>query len=61
LTGNVRKIRRRGYDKPLKWQYTGDNHPRIRIEIPDTLQTPENRPCKQARTFQFEVNEVKLK
>jgi alpha-L-fucosidase len=48
------RVRLIGYDKPLKWQSAGDGG--IRIEIPDALKTPENRPCEYAWTFQFEVN-----
>jgi hypothetical protein len=43
-----------GYDKPLKWNYTGDGG--VRIEIPDALQSPENRPCEYAWTFRFEID-----
>jgi alpha-L-fucosidase len=40
-----------GYDKPLKWNLTGDGG--VRIEIPDVLQSPENRPCEYAWAFKF--------
>jgi alpha-L-fucosidase len=41
-----------GYDKPLKWSPAGDGG--VRIEIPDVLQSPENRPCDYTWTFRFE-------
>jgi alpha-L-fucosidase len=47
------KVRLLGYSKPLKWEFTGDGG--IKVEIPDALQTPENRPCEYAWAFQFEV------
>jgi alpha-L-fucosidase len=47
------KVRLLGYSKPLKWQSTGDGG--IKIEIPAALQVPENRPCKYAWAFRFEV------
>ncbi|MDR1130247.1 MAG: alpha-L-fucosidase, partial [Prevotellaceae bacterium] len=47
------KVRLLGYSKPLKWSSTFDGG--VRIEIPAALQSPENRPCKYAWTFKFEV------
>jgi alpha-L-fucosidase len=41
-----------GYDKPLKWSVTDQG---LKIFIPDALQTPANRPCEHAWTFQIEV------
>ena len=46
------KVRLLGYNKPLKWSLTSDGS--IRIEIPDTLQSPENRPCEYAWAFRIE-------
>ena len=34
-----------GYEKPLKWTYTDEG---VNIEIPESLQAPENRPCNYA-------------
>jgi alpha-L-fucosidase len=47
------KIRLLGYSKALKWQ-PADNGDGIKIEIHETLQSPENRPCKYAWTFRIE-------
>ncbi|MDR3246919.1 MAG: hypothetical protein LBT50_10895, partial [Prevotellaceae bacterium] len=41
-----------GYEKPLKWTVTPNG---VKIEIPETLQSPENRPCDHAWGFRFEV------
>jgi alpha-L-fucosidase len=41
-----------GYKKPLKWTMTEQG---VIIEIPNELQSPENRPCKYAWGFRFEV------
>jgi hypothetical protein len=46
------EVKMLGYDKPLKWQYAGDG---VRIEIPNALQYPENRPCAHAWAFGFEM------
>jgi len=43
-----------GYKKPLKWTPTNEG---IKVEIPQTLKTSENRPCKYAWVFQFENNQ----
>ena len=48
------KVRLLGYDKPLKWNLTGDGG--VRIEIPEALQSSENRPCEYAWAFKFEVD-----
>jgi alpha-L-fucosidase len=48
------KVRLLGYSKALKWQPTGDGG--VKVEIPDALQLPENRPCKYAWAFKFEVD-----
>jgi alpha-L-fucosidase len=45
------KVRLLGYSKALKWQPTGDGG--VRIEIPDALQSSENRPCKYAWAFKI--------
>ena len=44
-----------GYSKALKWQPTSDGG--IRIEIPEALQSPENRPCEYAWAFKIEVEQ----
>jgi alpha-L-fucosidase len=49
------KVRLLGYSKPLEWESTGDGG--IKIEIPDALQTPENRPCEYMWAFRFEVEQ----
>jgi alpha-L-fucosidase len=41
-----------GYEKPLKWTLTENG---VKVEIPDELQSSENRPCEHAWGFQFEV------
>jgi alpha-L-fucosidase len=41
-----------GYKKPLKWSQTDKG---VKIEIPEALQSPENRPCDYAWGFQIEV------
>ncbi|MDR1593703.1 MAG: alpha-L-fucosidase [Prevotellaceae bacterium] len=46
------KVRLLGYSKPLKWQSTGDGG--IKVEIPEALQSPENRPCEYAWAFKIE-------
>ncbi|MDR3260898.1 MAG: alpha-L-fucosidase [Tannerella sp.] len=46
------KIYLLGYKKPLKWSMTDDG---VKIEIPEALQSPENRPCEHAWAFKFEV------
>jgi hypothetical protein len=46
------KVRLLGYSKPLKWQPVGNDG--IKIEIPDILQSPENRLCEHAWTFRIE-------
>jgi alpha-L-fucosidase len=51
------KVRLLGYNKPLKWSLTSDGG--IRIEIPDALQSPENRPCKYAWAFRIENGDFK--
>jgi alpha-L-fucosidase len=48
------KVRLLGYDKPLKWQPTGDGG--VKVEIPEALQSSENRPCEYAWAFKFEVD-----
>jgi alpha-L-fucosidase len=52
------KVRLLGYNNPLKWRSTGDGG--IKIEIPSILQSPENRPCEYAWTFQFEVEQKEI-
>jgi hypothetical protein len=47
------KIFMLGYDTPLQWSQTKDG---IQVIIPDTLQTPGNRPCKYAWGFRIEVS-----
>ena len=44
-----------GYKKPLKWTPANEG---IKVEIPQTLQKPENRPCEYAWVFQFENSET---
>jgi alpha-L-fucosidase len=46
------KVRLLGYNKALKWQPTSDGG--IKVEIPDALQSPENRPCEYAWAFRIE-------
>jgi alpha-L-fucosidase len=46
------KIYLLGYKKALKWSATDKG---IKIEIPDSLQSPENRPCEYAWAFRFEI------
>ncbi|MDR1593280.1 MAG: alpha-L-fucosidase [Prevotellaceae bacterium] len=46
------KVKLLGYSNPLKWQPTSDGG--IKIEIPEALQTPENRPCEYAWAFRIE-------
>jgi alpha-L-fucosidase len=46
-----------GYDKPLKWSFA--NGSGVRIEIPDALQSPENRPCEYAWVFRIENGDFK--
>jgi alpha-L-fucosidase len=41
-----------GYPASLKWSPTQDG---VKIFLPDELQLPENRPCKYAWGFQFDV------
>jgi alpha-L-fucosidase len=41
-----------GYSKPLKWSSTDDGG--IKVEIPEALQSPENRPCEYAWAFRIE-------
>jgi alpha-L-fucosidase len=45
------KIYLLGYKKPLKWQQTAEG---VKIEIPDELQSPENRACEHAWGFLFQ-------
>jgi alpha-L-fucosidase len=45
-------IRLFGYEKPLRWTQTGNG---VKIEIPEELQDPKNRPCKHAWGLEFEV------
>jgi len=45
------KIYLLGYKKPLKWQQTAEG---VKIEIPDELQSPENRACDHAWGFLFQ-------
>ena len=40
-----------GYDQPLEWTVGDDGY--TRIQIPDKLQDPENRPCDHAWTFRI--------
>jgi alpha-L-fucosidase len=47
------EVRLLGYSKPLKWQPTGDGG--IKVEIPDVLQSPGNRPCEYAWAFGIEI------
>jgi alpha-L-fucosidase len=42
------KIYMFGYKNPLKWLQTANG---VKIEIPDELQSPENRPCEHAWGF----------
>jgi alpha-L-fucosidase len=49
------KARLLGYDKPLKWSLSVDGG--VRVEIPDALQSPENRPCEYAWTFMIDFKE----
>ena len=49
------KVRLLGYSKALKWQPTDDGG--IKVEIPNALQAPENRPCEHAWAFKFEVEQ----
>jgi lysophospholipase L1-like esterase len=39
-----------GYDKPLRWTLTDGG---VTIELPDELQSPENRPCRHAWGFRI--------
>ncbi|MDR3262499.1 MAG: alpha-L-fucosidase [Tannerella sp.] len=48
------KVYMLGYDKPLKWSQTDKG---IKIELPEVLQSPENRPCEHAWVFRVDVNE----
>jgi hypothetical protein len=41
-----------GYKKPLKWKQTEQG---VKIDIPDELQSPANRPCEHAWGFRFEM------
>jgi len=41
-----------GVDRPLAWH--NDEYEGLIIEIPDTLQAEENRPCRQAYAFKIE-------
>lgn len=43
---NRSKIYLLGYNKPLKWKMLENGG--VKIEIPEELQSPENRPCKYA-------------
>ena len=40
-----------GYPEPLQWEYTEEG---IKIQIPQSLQAPGNRPCEYAWLFRFE-------
>ncbi|MDR1169879.1 MAG: hypothetical protein LBK97_03495 [Prevotellaceae bacterium] len=51
--GKKSKMRLLGYGKLLKWSPISDGG--VKIEIPDVLQTPENRPCEYAWSFEFET------
>ncbi|MDR0385130.1 MAG: alpha-L-fucosidase [Prevotellaceae bacterium] len=46
------KVKLLGYSKPLKWQSMGDKG--IRVNIPDALQSPVNRPCEHIWSFLIE-------
>jgi alpha-L-fucosidase len=41
-----------GYDEPLQWSVTDKG---VKIDIPNSLQKPENRPCSHAWAFQIRV------
>jgi alpha-L-fucosidase len=47
------KIYLLGYKKALKWSQSGTG---IKVEIPDILQSPENRPCEHAWGFEINVS-----
>ncbi|MDR0757768.1 MAG: alpha-L-fucosidase [Tannerella sp.] len=47
------KVRLLGYSKPLKWSLADGGG--VRVEIPDALQSAENRPCEYAWTFKIDV------
>jgi alpha-L-fucosidase len=50
------KIFMLGYKKALKWSPSGNG---VKVEIPDELQTPENRPCEQAWGFEITLENTK--
>ncbi|MDR3229782.1 MAG: alpha-L-fucosidase [Puniceicoccales bacterium] len=50
---DIREIRLLGFGEPLRWSEAEKNV--VKVEIPEKLQSPKNRPCEYAWCFRLEL------